>query len=421
MHPVLLLVALLGAPDALGAERRTPVVVAVERAVPAVVSIDTEVLVQSPFARFGALPFETSSQGSGVIIDPKGVVLTNAHVVVRANAITVHTADGRSFPAEVVGMDTDLDLAVLSLKDASGLTAIPIGSSADLMLGESVIAIGNPYGLGQTVSTGVVSTTARDLEISPGVYQSYVQTDAAINPGNSGGALVNLNGELIGVNTAIRQGAEGIGFAIPVDRAWKVAQDMLTYGSVRAPWLGVDVVTVDQRRLLGTPLAEGAVLVKRVHPGGPAEAAGLKAGDLLYLVDGRPARSLVDLNTYLAERKPGDRVALSVYRGTTPLKVNLATTALPDAVVQQVLTDRLGITVKDASAGGVVTVGVAPTGVWAKAGLKTGDIIIAVNGQAVRNTAELTGALQRAKSQHRPSSTFTIVRGNYRGNLTLDI
>ncbi|MCB9797009.1 MAG: trypsin-like peptidase domain-containing protein [Alphaproteobacteria bacterium] len=419
---LLLLGALLLSPHVSeAADRRTPVVMAVEKALPSVVSIETEVLLNSPFARLAGLPAETTAQGSGVIIAADGVVLTNAHVVARANNITVHTSDGRRWPATVVGLDTDLDLAVLRLQDAKGLPTATIGRSSELMLGETVIAIGNPYGLGQTVSTGVVSTVEREVEITPGIYQRYIQTDAAINPGNSGGALVNLDGELIGVNTAIRQGAQGIGFSIPVDRAFKVAQDMLTFGSVRAPWLGLDIRDISRTRLAGTPLAEGAVLVSKVYPGGPADKAGLKPGDLVHQVDGRAARSLIDINAYLAGLKPGAKVELSFYRGADPLKVKLSTTEFPTELVTGVLSDVLGVTVKTNAAGGVVVTAVNTTGSWTKAGLMAGDIIVAVNGQPVRTPEQLSEALSLAKSQHRSSAMFTVVRARYRGNFTLEI
>lgn len=218
---VLLALTLHGTP-AMAAERRTPVVEAVERATPAVVTIETQVSQSSPFAALYGAP-RSSSAGSGVVIDSDGVVLTNAHVVEGALSIEVHTNDGRSWPAVVLAMESELDLAVLRLEGARDLPQIAMADSDALLLGEPAIAIGNPYGLGLTVSTGIVSSVQRDVEIRSGLYQSYIQTDAAINPGNSGGALVNIHGELIGINTAIRADAEGIGFAIPVNRARKIA------------------------------------------------------------------------------------------------------------------------------------------------------------------------------------------------------
>lgn len=420
MITALLYAALLSSPPAFAADRRTPVVLAVERAAPAVVSIETEVSMQSPFALLGAAPYETTSQGSGVIIDSKGVVLTNAHVVSGATSIRVHSADKRSWTARVVGLDPDLDLAVLSLEGASELPTIPMGSSAGLMLGETVIAIGNPYGLGQTVSTGVVSSTQREVEITQGTWQTYVQTDAPINPGNSGGALVDIDGNLIGINTAIFGGAEGIGFAIPVDRARKVASDMVAYGEVRAPWLGVDLRTVSQRKLVGTPLSQGAVQVSKVYSGSPADKAGIKGGDLIYLVDARPARSVLDLNAALAEKKPGDKLEVAFYRGTQSMKATLAGGEVPPDIGKAALKDTLGVDVAEKN-GVLVVTAMRATGSWTRAGLQVNDTILAVNGKSVRTQAELETALTRAKAQHRATALITVGRGRYRGDVTLDI
>ncbi len=402
------------------ADRRTPVVQAVETAAPAVVAIETEVTVANPFPLWGPAHFETTAQGSGVVIDATGIVLTNAHVVQGANEITVHLSDGTQYKAQVVGLEADLDLAVLRLEDAQGLPTISLGGSDEVMLGETVIAIGNPYGLGQTVSTGVVSSVSRGVEIQQGIVQDYVQTDAAINPGNSGGALVNLDGELIGINTAIYAQGQGIGFAIPVDRAEKVASDLVLYGKVKVPWLGVDLGDISNKRLAGTPLEEGAVVIKRVHEDGPAASSGLQDGDLLYKADGRPIHSRADLNAYLAQKAPGEKVQVSLYRGTKPMKLGLKTSEFPDNLVDRVMTDVLGIQVSSLK-GALVVGDVTNTGTWAGAGLRSGDVILAVNGSAVHKPEDLRSALSEAKSGHRSSATFTVARGNHRGSVTLRI
>jgi serine protease Do len=402
------------------ADRRTPVVEAVQTAAPTVVAIETEVTVANPFPLWGPAQFETTSQGSGVVIDPSGIVLTNAHVVQGANEITVHFSDGEHYVAQVVGLEADLDLAVLRLEQARDLPTIALGDSDDVLLGETVIAIGNPYGLGQTVSTGVVSSVSRGVEIQQGIVQDYVQTDAAINPGNSGGALVNLDGQLIGINTAIHAQGQGIGFAIPVNRAEKVASDLLLYGKVKVPWLGVDLGDISNKRLAGTPLEEGAVVVNRVHEDGPASSSGLQDGDLLYKADGRPIHSRADLNAYLAQKAPGESVQVSLYRGTKPMKISLKTSEFPDNLVDRVIADVLGIEVS--SQKGRLLVGdISNTGTWAGAGLRSGDVILAVNGSAVRKPEDLRAALSEAKSGHRSSATFTIARGNHRGSVTLRI
>jgi len=411
----------LAAPDPsapAASQRMTPVVSAVRRATPSVLAIECESQVQSPFAIMGSTT--ASSQGSGVIIDASGVVLTNAHVVSGADSITAHDADGTIWPATILGLDADLDLAVLRLDDADGLPAIQRGDGADVWLGETVLAIGNPLGLGLTVSTGVVSSVRREIEIQSGLFQAYIQTDAAINPGNSGGALVNLDGELIGINTAIHAGAEGIGFAIPVDRAWKVARDLIAHGSVRAPWLGMDLADISTYRLRGTALEEGAVLVKWVYPGGPAEASGLAQGDLVYWVDQRPVHSRADLNAYLAPQSPGAEVALSAFHGTTPLELRLTTSEVPGDIGASALKSVLGIEVEPVG-GGVVVSRAASDGAWARARLRRGDAILAVDGRAVTSPEELHRFIQEAKARHRPTAVFTIRRGRYRGSVDLPI
>ncbi|MCP4806611.1 MAG: PDZ domain-containing protein [Proteobacteria bacterium] len=405
---------------ALAADRRTDVVEAVERAAPAVVAIETEMTVANPFPLWGPAEFETTSQGSGVVIDTTGIVLTNAHVVDGAHDIKVHTSDGNAYDARLIGMESDLDLAVLALDTKDVLPTIELGSSDGLFLGEPTIAIGNPYGLGHSVSTGIISSVSREVEIQRGIVQDYVQTDAAINPGNSGGALVNIEGELIGINTAIHAQGQGIGFAIPVDRASKVAQDLMLYGKVRVPWLGTDLGDLSKRRLTGTPLEEGAVIIENVHADSPAAAAGLETGDLLYKADGRAIHSRADLNAYLSQMKPGSEIALSLYRGTKPLKVDVTTSDFPEELVDGVIADVLGVELKT-SREGLLVVGVVPTGAWADAGLRTGDIILAVNGAAIQKPEDLRSALVDAKSGHRSSATFTVARGTHRGSVTLRI
>lgn len=418
MHVALALTLVAGG-TALGADRRTPVVIAVERATPAVVTIETEVAQSSPFSAFYG-PQVAQSAGSGVIIDPDGIVLTNAHVVGGAISITVHTNDDRTWPADVVAMDGDLDLAVLQLEGAALLPTIPIGDSDALLLGETVLAIGNPYGLGLTVSTGVIGSVRRDVEIRSGLFQSYIQTDAAINPGNSGGALVDINGNLIGINTAIRADAEGIGFAIPVNRARKIASDMLAFGTVRAPWLGLDLVDVNPRRLAGTPLEKGAVRVARTWRGGPADKAGIRTGDLVFRVDGRAVASRADLNAQLAERTPGARVEIALLRERTVLEVDLVSADAPADLGRVAVRDVLGVTLTPAPQG-LQVAAATPSGTWAQANLRVGDLIVAADGQRLSSLRQLEEAIQRAKARHRGSVLFTVRRGRYQGTLEVGV
>jgi len=392
------------------ADRETPVVLAVRRATPAVVTVEVEVDSPGLFG-FGR---SAASQGSGVVISTDGLVLTNAHVVDGARRISVHSDTGTGYDARVMAVERDLDLAVLKIEGARRLTPATIGDSDDLMLGETVIAIGNPLGLGLTVSTGVVASVRRDLEIKPGISQSFVQTDAAINPGNSGGALVDINGELIGINTAIRADAEGIGFAIPVNRAMKVAADLVNYGAVRAPWLGFDLVDIDRRRRVA------AVAIAGVAADGPAARAGLRPGDLVTELEGQPVTSRAELNARLAERKPGDRIRLTTVRDNRYSEVTLATVAIPSDLGRRLLADHIGIEVK-ATAHGLLVVAMKGRGAWALAGLRMGDLIVAVDGRTTPQPTDLEHALREAQARHRGAALFTVRRGNAQGHISLDL
>jgi serine protease Do len=381
--------------------RRTPIVIAVERTAPAVVAITTRAPNNDPFAAFWGNQTR-SGEGSGVVIDEDGIVLTNAHVVEGAHAITATFPDGRTVDATVLGIAPELDLAVLRLP-GDGFAAVPIGSSAGLLLGEPVIAIGNPLGLGHTVTTGVVSAVHRSLETDRRVYQDFIQTDASINPGNSGGPLLDINGRLIGVNTAIRRDGQNIGFAIPVDRAIKVAKDLVTFGTVRIPWLGVDLADVSLR--------DGAVRprVERVWAGSGAVAAGVRPGDLVVDVNGRAVQGRADLNAFLAGVDVGAPVRLSVLRDGRPTPVTIAGTAVPTAVVDAVLRDQLGVEVQGTD--GTFVQAVVSGGQFQRAGLQVGDRIVAVNGTEVIGAAAFRDALLKAKGEHRDRALLTIRRG----------
>ena len=415
--------------------RSNPVVQAVALASPAVVSIGCEVPTQSPFHIFYGGQSTSTSQGSGAVIRADGVVLTNAHVVNGATRITATLPDETSYEASVVGLDTDLDLAVLQLADAQGLPTVPLGSSNDLILGETVIAIGNPFGLGHTVTTGVVSSRSRTLEVSERVFQDYIQTDAGINPGNSGGPLLNIHGELIGINSAIRRDAENIGFAIPIDRAAKVARDLLRYGSVRAPWLGIAVSDIGGPRYSGTPIAEGALLIERIHAGGAAAPTPLQQDDIILRLDDRSIHSRADLNLQLASAKPGDTVRLSGLRDGQPFEASITTTACPEELGPTLLVESLGVQVQtvrsvDAqtarslrlrASSGLLVIDTAAAGSFAKAGLRAGDVILAVHGQAIDQVDQLETSLLRAVAGHRDAVLLTVQRGPYRGHVKVSL
>src|SRR5213596_391627 len=308
--------------------RRSLVVEAVEKASPAVVNVSTEQIVEqrrSPFP-FPQDPFfeeffrdfvdprprrfKTTSLGSGVIVAADGTIMTNVHVIERASRIHVMLNDQREFDATLVGADADADIAVLRVKAGGDLPHIPFGTSADLMIGETVIAIGNPFGLSHTVTTGVVSAVGRSLRDEERTYTDFIQTDASINPGNSGGPLLDIKGELIGINTAIYGKAQGIGFALPVDRARRVMKDLVSYGEVRRPWVGIVVqeLTPELAQHFGT---RRGVVVAEIEPGSPAAGADLARGDVITRVDGRDVRSRDDFEQRVEDRAEDSKLVVT--------------------------------------------------------------------------------------------------------------
>jgi Do/DeqQ family serine protease len=321
-------------PEAGGAPMQT-VAPVVSRVTPGVVGIsvrgrvrEDNPLLQDPlFRRFfnlqqGPIERETQATGSGVIVDAReGYVVTNAHVVENATSIEVTTKDNRQFKARLVGRDPGTDIAVLQIS-GSDLTAVPIGDSSRLQVGDFVLAIGNPFGLGQTVTSGIVSALGR----SPGIegnegYEDFIQTDASINPGNSGGPLVDLQGRIIGINTAIvapSGGNVGIGFAVPINMARQVMEQLISGGGMKHGHIGVAIqdLSPDIAQALGTTRTQGAVIA-RVEPGSPAERAGLRTNDLVIAVNGTPIHNGVELRNRVGLSKIGDSVDLTIVRGSS--------------------------------------------------------------------------------------------------------
>ncbi|HEX5093533.1 MAG TPA: Do family serine endopeptidase [Burkholderiales bacterium] len=312
---------------------------AVGRATPAVVNIFTSKelparrnpLLNDPlFRRFfgdqlGSEPQRASSLGSGVIVSPSGYILTNHHVVDAADEIEVALSDGKKMLAKVVGIDPDTDLAVLRVS-AEGLPAITFGRSESLQVGDPVLAIGNPFGFGQTVTSGIVSALGRSgLHIN--TFENFIQTDAAINPGNSGGALVDANGELVGINTAIYSptgGSMGIGFAIPVSTAKMVLDQIVKSGTVTRGWIGVEVQELTPALAESFKLGDvrGAIIAG-VLRGGPADHAGVKPGDVLTAINGRPVSDPQVMLNLVAELQPGSRARMQLQRQAERLEVEV--------------------------------------------------------------------------------------------------
>lgn len=403
-----------------------------ERVTPAVVNINskTRVRVRNPlmddpvFRQFFGLqnaPRERIEQslGSGVIIDAaKGYVLTNNHVIEGADDISVTVHDGRTLAAKLVGSDPDTDIAVIQIP-AENLTALPLGDSSKLRMGDFVVAVGDPFGIGQSASSGMVSGLGRAGLGGRGL-QNFIQTDASINPGNSGGALVNLRGELIGINSMIisPSGASaGIGFAIPTDLAQEVMGQLIATGSVKHGTLGVQTqdLTPDIARMLDAEPGQGAV-VTRVRPDSAAAAAGLKAGDVIVQINGKPIHSDNELRNAEGLAPIGSNIELQLLRDGKPLTLNLrlaaeslmtADGAALDARLQGAELSDAGERVRREGLAGVSINHVTAASAAAKTGLKAGDLIIGINQVDIGGLNDLMLAFAR----HPRQVLLSVVRG----------
>ena len=407
-----------------------------ENVTPAVVNISVATMVpqrhnpllRDPFfRRFFALPDDAparpqQSAGSGVIIDAeRGFVLSNHHVVARADSVLVTLKDNRRFEAEILGSDPGTDIALLRI-EADGLSALPMGDSDALAVGDFVIAIGNPFGLGQTVTSGIVSALGRS-GINVEGYEDFIQTDASINPGNSGGALVNLHGELVGINTAIigpAGGNVGIGFAVPVNIATAVMQQLAEHGEMQRGKIGVVIqdLTPDLSEALGLDIERGA-LVSRVESRSPAQTAGLQAGDVIVAVGGSKVESSRDLRNSVGLVRVGEEIEIDIQRDQSLIRLNVRvggaeTSALVGAVDAPPALQ--GAMLRDLEQGdpafgrikGVIAAQVEPGSPAARNGIRPGDVIVAVNRRRVRDTAELESAFEQAGRV----LALNIVRGN---------
>ena len=352
-------------------------------------------------------PRRPRAMGSGVIVDAEnGYLLTNHHVIDNAEQITVALTDRREFEAEVVGTDPETDIALLKI-DADSLTALPFADSNELQVGDYVVAIGNPFGLGQTITAGIVSAVGRSgLRLES--YEDFIQTDAAINVGNSGGALINLKGELVGINTAIftgRGGNIGIGFAIPINMARQIMDQLLTHGEIQRGRIGVQIQDLipDLAEALGTSHERGAV-VAQVIPGTPAEAAGIQIGDVIVEMNGEPVVGSSDLRNKVGLLRVGDAVRLTIERDGKPMTIELAVgessevalgagSQIPqlEGVVLGPLTPSSPL---HEEVEGVLVIEVeVDTPAW-NAGLREGDVIVEVNRREVKSTDEILEAFE---------------------------
>ena len=392
-----------------------------KRVNPAVVNISTfskreqqyNPLLNDPFfRRFFDLPEEYESErqaperrqqsaGSGVIVGAlDGIVMTNYHVIRNAEDVYVSLIDGRNLKAEVMGTDAQLDIAILKV-EADELTEVKIADSNKLEVGDFVVAIGNPFGLGQTVTTGIVSALGRSGLGIEG-YENFIQTDASINPGNSGGALVNLAGELVGINTAIISpagGNIGIGFAIPANMAQASMAQIIEFGEIRRGQIGVGIqdITPELREAFALQKGQFGVLVTKVFENTPAAVAELKPGDIILEVDGRQTRSAAQLRSRIGIKKIGDSVRLTILRDAKTFERNLKIGAVSTPVTQaEDLTDLLaGLRIENNPDGeGVLVVGLDPNSPAAYSGLRPGDVIVGANKRRVRDIEALRLALR---------------------------
>ncbi len=401
--------------------RRTPVVAAVEKVRGAVVNVSAEELVRIRVPSradsmaellFGDLferpryrrGYQVTSLGSGVIVSPDGYVLTNAHVVERGARFRVGLLDGREFLAKVVGSDPASDLAVLRLDAKVRLPFATTGRSDGLLTGETVIAIGNPFGLSHTVTTGVVSAVHRTFKTGERTLFDFIQTDASINPGNSGGALLDIDGRLVGVNTAILGDRNaGIGFAIPIDRARRIADDLIAHGEVREGYLGISVEDRPPRE--GAPEgSSGGVVVTGVEPGSPGERAGVRRGDLVVAVQGFEPTSAEEFRFRVRDLAIGQAATLELSRDGARVTASLTAVDLPPERVMDLVARRTGLTVGDERAQGgtlVVVRRVARGSPAAEVGVQPGDLVREVNSAEVASVSEFRRAAARARRSGR--------------------
>ena len=368
-------------------------------------------------------PFKQEGAGSGFIISPDGLILTNNHVVEKADKITVKLADKREFIAKVVGTDPQSDVALIKI-EGSNLPALPLGDSNELEVGEWVIAIGSPFELSQSVTVGVVSATGRN-KIGINDYENFIQTDAAINPGNSGGPLLNIHGQAIGINTAIFSrtgGYMGIGFAIPINMAKSIEEQLRSHGKVIRGWLGLIIQDMDEglAQSFGLGKSEG-VLVSEVTSGSPAEKAGLKQGDVVLTLNGATLTDVSDLRNRIAMITPGTSVTLDIIRdGDKKQQVSVLIAEQPSdfseggkSKIKQensLLMDKLGLTLQELTTDlaeqfsyskeqGVIVAEVEADSPAANVGIEAGQLIEEVNRVRVRNLAEVKEALKKGSKQ----------------------
>ncbi len=430
--------------------RRDAIVDAVQNVSPAVVNISSEYEVHiqnNPFSRFGMTPgfdsffkdffdfnynkdIKRSNLGSGIIIDGKRkLVLTNAHVVTKSANITITLKDEREFKAIMIGADPDSDLAVLKIESDTFLPDIEMGRSDDLMIGETVIAIGNPFGFQNTVTTGVISSTNRSIKTEERVFHNFIQTDASINPGNSGGPLLNINGQLIGINTAIYANAQGIGFAIPIDKAKRIISDLIKYGEVIPAWTGIIIQNIDNHlaQYLNLPANKG-VVVKEIEPKSPAQKSGIQEGDIILSLNDQKVITSEDFSAIMKDVAAGESINIKSLRNKLMESYSIQTIVYPIENAIPLAYQLLGIKVqnitvpmnsfhKNRSTKGVEIIDLNPGAYLNKIGAAPGDVILQINEHKIDNLNDFKKAI--IKYRTKSSMVILLMRGGYGYYITI--
>lgn len=377
-----ILIILLAANYVFCSHRETEVVKAVKLIKNSVINIRTEKIVQRDFNPFFDDPFfgeffgfkktyKTESIGSGFFIDADGTAVTNYHVIKSASKIYAVAGDGVQYEATLIGGDEDLDIAIIKVKNIKNVAPVTLGTSSDIMLGETVIAMGNPYGLESSVSTGVVSNTNRVLNVNNS-FSIFIQIDAPINPGNSGGPLVNLDGEVIGINSAIYKEAQGIGFSIPIDILKRVVNEITNYGKIRPTYIGIIIEET-----------KDGLSVEKVNKGSYAEKIGLKKGDIIYKLNNIPVATKSALKYIFKSYPPGNSFEIIAKRGDKFLKGKIKTGTMPENYGLKLLRDFFGIKFKQSGDYVKVTESSIP------AYLKKGDILLAINNVEIKKVSDI--------------------------------
>ncbi len=406
--------------------RVTPIVRAVRDASPAVVNIQGQKSVVETTESARQISKQVNGMGTGVLIDPRGFILTNFHVVDGVRRINVTLSTGQSFIAKIVARDPQTDLAIIRINPSFDLPVINLGTSQGLMPGETVIAVGNAFGYENTVTTGIISALHRNVQVNETQqYLDLIQTDASINPGNSGGPLLNIDGEMIGLNVAVRAGAQGIGFAIPVDNALEIATRMMSIEELESNWHGMATLSMDK--------SDGRVTVARVDQDSPAEICGIERGDLVERIGTLQIRRPLDIERALLGHRSGERIPVTVRRDSQEITLDLeiasrtpARPAIPAPMgsFETATWETLGLILEEEPAsslrqlnlpydGGMRIVSVRPESSAAQQGVREGDILVRFHRWTTASQSDIQFLVDRADSLSRAGALkFYIVRGD---------